>query len=394
MAASVPALAGVSFQVLGQGSANGVSADGSVVVGSNNAGAFRWTFGGGFTQLDGNNALAASDDGSIVGGNVVLGGFEQAIRWVGTDGTALGGIQPTGCDASLSSTYAISGDGSTMVGLGWIGCAGRAFRWTEADGMTALPNSGSGSTRANSISGDGTLIGGWDEGGNGGRRAVLWGGKGFAQNFVLAGQPGNPNGAGEVQGINSDGSIFVGWGSSVDPATNGPFVFREGQGLTYLGDIPGTAPFVSGALDLSEDGSVIVGFQRVGVGPFAVFDATIWTEATGTVRLADYLTDLGVAIPPGLQLAAAQGISADGTVIVGWGYSGFIFNQQAWVATIPGAASCTGDLDGDGEVGPSDLATLLGAWGKCGGCPSDLDGDGAVGPSDLAVLLGAWGACR
>lgn len=49
------------------------------------------------------------------------------------------------------------------------------------------------------------------------------------------------------------------------------------------------------------------------------------------------------------------------------------------------------DLDGDGSVGPADLAILLGSWGACPGCPADLNGDGAVGPADLAVLLGGWG---
>jgi hypothetical protein len=53
------------------------------------------------------------------------------------------------------------------------------------------------------------------------------------------------------------------------------------------------------------------------------------------------------------------------------------------------------DLDGDGQVGASDLATLLGSWGPCPAlptpCPADLDGDGQVGASDLATLLGSWG---
>jgi hypothetical protein len=51
-----------------------------------------------------------------------------------------------------------------------------------------------------------------------------------------------------------------------------------------------------------------------------------------------------------------------------------------------------GDLDGDGTVGPADLAQLLSAWGACDECPEDLDGDGSVGPADLAILLGQWGA--
>jgi hypothetical protein len=48
----------------------------------------------------------------------------------------------------------------------------------------------------------------------------------------------------------------------------------------------------------------------------------------------------------------------------------------------------SGDLDGNGSVGPADLAILLGGWGQPG--PTDLDGDGTTGPADLAILLGAW----
>ena len=55
---------------------------------------------------------------------------------------------------------------------------------------------------------------------------------------------------------------------------------------------------------------------------------------------------------------------------------------------------CPVDLDGDGTVGASDLAELLGSWGQCEGCPADLDGNGQVGAFDLALLLGAWGPCE
>ncbi len=54
------------------------------------------------------------------------------------------------------------------------------------------------------------------------------------------------------------------------------------------------------------------------------------------------------------------------------------------------SCQCDADLDGDGTVGPSDLASLLGAWATPG---ADLDGDGTTGMGDLAILLGAWGGC-
>lgn len=60
-------------------------------------------------------------------------------------------------------------------------------------------------------------------------------------------------------------------------------------------------------------------------------------------------------------------------------------------AIVPGSP-CPADLDGDGLVGASDLAALLGSWGSPGGT-ADLNGDGAVNASDLAGLLGGWGPC-
>ncbi|MCZ6654700.1 MAG: FG-GAP repeat protein [Planctomycetota bacterium] len=55
---------------------------------------------------------------------------------------------------------------------------------------------------------------------------------------------------------------------------------------------------------------------------------------------------------------------------------------------------CPADLDGNGDVGPFDLALLLGVWGPCPAvCPEDLSGDCEVGAFDLAILLGSWGPC-
>jgi hypothetical protein len=40
-------------------------------------------------------------------------------------------------------------------------------------------------------------------------------------------------------------------------------------------------------------------------------------------------------------------------------------------------------------VNAADLADLLGQWGQKGGS-GDLDGNGSVGASDLAIMLSAW----
>ena len=60
-----------------------------------------------------------------------------------------------------------------------------------------------------------------------------------------------------------------------------------------------------------------------------------------------------------------------------------------------GCGACPADADCDGQIGPFDLAVLLGNWGPVtpGSTCLDADEDGLIGPFDLAVLLGAWGIC-
>jgi hypothetical protein len=62
------------------------------------------------------------------------------------------------------------------------------------------------------------------------------------------------------------------------------------------------------------------------------------------------------------------------------------------INTVNCPPDCVADIDGDGTVGGSDLATILGAWGSAD-ADADLDGDGTVNGADLATLLGAWGPC-
>jgi hypothetical protein len=48
-----------------------------------------------------------------------------------------------------------------------------------------------------------------------------------------------------------------------------------------------------------------------------------------------------------------------------------------------------GDLDGDGVVGPADLAIVISAWGSANPI-ADLNGDGVVGGDDLGIVLANW----
>jgi len=54
--------------------------------------------------------------------------------------------------------------------------------------------------------------------------------------------------------------------------------------------------------------------------------------------------------------------------------------------------TCTGDLNGDGDVNGADLTILLGSWGTDDDV-ADLNDDGSVDGADLTLLLGGWGVC-
>ena len=57
--------------------------------------------------------------------------------------------------------------------------------------------------------------------------------------------------------------------------------------------------------------------------------------------------------------------------------------------------TCVADLNGDGTVGPADVAIILGNWGPVppGNPIADLHKDGFVDSFDLAIILGNWGSC-
>lgn len=57
-----------------------------------------------------------------------------------------------------------------------------------------------------------------------------------------------------------------------------------------------------------------------------------------------------------------------------------------------GGSPCPADLDLDGNVGASDLATMLAVWGSSAAY-ADVNDDGNVNAQDVAILLGAWGPC-
>jgi len=97
-----------------------------------------------------------------------------------------------------------------------------------------------------------------------------------------------------------------------------------------------------------------------------------------------------------LQASVAEGRTVFGTVDLRWkaGSTDEITVEQG--VFVECNFGCDADLDGDGAVGASDLAQLLGSWGPCDDCedcPADFNDDCAVNAFDLAQMLATWGPC-
>lgn len=376
---------GVTFKAApaGMGSASAVTDDGSTVLLIGGGVARLWRPDDDSVEIIGTNVYdvgGMTGDGSVVAATIDVGGVQVAAYWTAADGwTPIGGLYETGCDAFLSTAYDLSDDGSVIVGLGWEGCSGRAFRW-EADTMEQLAQMGTRSARANGVSGDGALVGGWEEHDTGFRRPAYWDIDGNVH--ILAELPG------EVWGFSADHSIMFGQ-LNADVSTTAA-LWVDGEHVD-LGLLPGQDPFFSAsyALAMSDDGA-LVGGTSGGTFPGDIRHAFLWDEAHGMRNVHDILTDAGVeSLPP--ILGHVLDMTPDGTTIVGTVPDAFGFSYDGFIATLGGA--CDGDVDGDGTVGVTDLLAVLADWGDCPGCAADLDGDGTVGVGDLLLVLGGWGPC-
>ncbi|GMU84337.1 MAG: hypothetical protein AMXMBFR47_42070 [Planctomycetota bacterium] len=220
----------------------------------------------------------------------------------------------------------------------------------------------------------------------------------------------------------SNGSVIVGWGR----ASNGnecAFRWTETTGMQALDGLNS-----SYALDVSDDGLEVAGYagspdgmrafrwtttggmQNLGVLPGDSFSigygisgdgqtvvgtsggrAFLWTPSLGMVDLNAHLLSLGAELT-GWTLEAADGVNADGSVIVGFG--SLNGEMRAFLAEIADGHSCLGDFTGDGIVGLDDLARLLSNFGQTEMVydDGDVNEDGVVDLGDLAAVLSRFGS--
>ncbi len=320
--------------------ANGVSGDGSVLVGtasnaspSNNNRAFRWTSGGGMVSLGllsgGNQSYgtAVSDDGSVVvGGANDETGFLRAFRWTSGDGMVSLGILSGG---SQSYGTAVSGDGSVVVGQANDASFETAFRWTSGGGMVSLGLlSGGTFSIANGASGDGSVVVGYADDTSGNNKAFRWTSGGGMVNLGLF-SGGNQS---YSTAVSSDGSVVVG-GADDASGTISAFRWTSGGGMVSLGILSGGS--FSQATGVSGDGRVVVGAANDAISGTAFR----WTSATGIQNLNTLLTNAGVDLG-GINLYEATAVSANGQYIAAYS----VDNNQAYLVRYQDATTA-GDVD-------------------------------------------------
>ena len=329
LALAAGAQAQATFTLMGSGRAADMNPDGTAVVGLDGQGAFLWTQAAGYQPLGQDDAVAVSDDGTVVLGNMTdPNGMDAAGRWTSSTGwVSLGGLLGSSGN-SLSSAYGMSGDGNRATGLGWVNAGtGAAFDWQSGAGMTQLPQQGTNSSRGNCVSNDGLYIGGWDEATSGPRRAALWG-PGGTEQLILVDPATNPDGLGEIFGLSSDGT----WACGTEMQSG--YVWSQATGVINFGPLPNCCGgfFDAGYSNaVSDVGTRVVG--QYGSGPFS-FIGTIWSPTLGYQRLDDVLAANGANLQ-GFTITAAVDISADGTKILGLASPAGSFQTEWFIATLP-----------------------------------------------------------
>ena len=320
--------------------------------------------------------LAISADGSVVvGSSYYSGTAEHAYRWTAATGLRL--ITTPGFELNTTA-YAASGDGLLMGGNTNNLIDSPAWSWTEAGGAVTLFNRGT--IRAASTTGD-VLAGYTMDGGTHSLHAVRWTGADGVRSLEPNGQTISHS---QALGLNADGTLAV--GQAIFPTINSlrAFLWSAATGMQNIGStdpaghpsrawaitrdgaaVVGGAQFLGMPLDafrwtsaggmqdlgslssiddtdalaVSDDGNTVVGTCGKTLAGTLSGQAFVWHPAIG---LRNLQTFLGALVPTGWTLIEARGVSADGTVITGWGRNPL--NQtEGWIVRLPGGVTAVGD---------------------------------------------------
>ncbi|MBL8762869.1 MAG: hypothetical protein JNM07_01200 [Phycisphaerae bacterium] len=302
--------------------------------------------------------------------------FVPAAVWVLLCATASLAQQAPGFEAlgSLgggstvaSSVQGISRDGRVIVGSALNTAQGRyePVRWTAGAGFASLGFlTGHASGTAYDVNEDGSVIVGSLTRTTGGYTAFRWTASDGLK--ALTGLPSNVTGS-IPYAVNRDGTVLAGVAYGTLSTSQGTrsasqvFLWTAAQGMVVLGELPNACAGEtdrSYGMDLSDDGSVLVGYSRSGTCRLEAFR---WTLAGG-------FTTLGGLGGPSMN-SAAEGISGDGSVVVGWGVTTGGSRASRWV---------------DGQI--QDLGALPNPTGRASAATAcNADGRVVVGTSRVGA---------
>jgi hypothetical protein len=306
-------------------------------------------------------------------------------------------------DNSVSGGYAISGDGSTVVGNSWADTTGgyaysHAIAVDQTNGVMDLGTLFFGrSTRANAVNEDAGVVVGWQDF-NGPWKSAVWrkdpAGGYFPNEYILLDATGDStdefNQMGECSAVSADGVWIGGYGDYANNAE--PWIWSQDSGVINLGHLPLTGTgYVAG---MSADASIVVGWYDGELWGDAQ-TPFIWTAAGGMQDLNTYMTNILGIIPGDLHANVVTCISPDGRYIAGYGtnnatFSGFAFrldlgSTTGITATEPAATLQAYPNPTKGKVnikvaGPSSLSIIRADGGLV--AKSQVQGNAVIDLSD------------
>jgi uncharacterized membrane protein len=298
-----------------------------------------WSKQRGMENIDGVGFMGAvSGDGRVVGGTLTTPveteygpvDQERAALWTRSGGwKKIADDKWPGCDIFQTSVFDVNRDGSAAVGLAFQDCTHvYAFKWTPRTGLRKLGKTSDGAARANAVSGDGNVVGGWEEPPElgGFRVGSIWEGR----EQMLLMDPQSPNGyVSEVMGVNGAGTIAVGYGAGVEAKE--AYKWTNEDGVVNIGRYLGYVCFTDYdwetgepteicenretiATSVSNDGKVITGSSQI--THLGIDDAAIYTRGLGWMLMSDFLASQGVLEMSRWQVLGAR-VSGDGKVLTG-----------------------------------------------------------------------------
>lgn len=342
--------------------------------------------------LDGHTYVLAngvSDDGSKIVGvsNETNTSRSNAVLWEGTTLTVLAHLNPDSGPFQASAAYGISGDGHVVVGTSVTSAtAYHAVRWVDKGAPQDINGGGFIGSFAQRASRDGAVVVGHGSTATRLNEAFVWtSATGMRGLGVLSSQSTDTRAMSRATDVSADGAVVVGFSQGGNDKAEA-FRWTSAGGMGSLGLLTGGDD--SRAFAVNADGSVIVGSARRPSTVVPSIQDTLafrWSESGGLQTVVDWLTASGVAVGDN-SFTEATGVSDDGRVVVGKGQING--HTQQFIARI---AAATGGGGGTGGGGTGGGGSGGGTGGAGGGGSDGGTGGGTDGGSDGGTDGGTGG---